>query len=249
MNRVVLALALMVSMQYRLPAQAFEVASIKPAPPEGRHGVWTYGSVSRIQMLGMNLKSLITFAYDVQGYQVSGITDPQIYDVIAKVPPETEKLQGDAWWAAIRARSRAMLADRFRLMLHRESKEISIYRLVVAKSGTRLIETGPNPGDNVVVSRRPGHLSAQQMPMSQLVDILRGQVGRPVLDQTGIKGVFDIALDWTPDDRPTANHDDAPDSQPSLFTAVQEQLGLRLEAGKSPVEVLVIDHAERASEN
>lgn len=143
--------------------------------------------------------------------------------------------------------SHALLTDRFKLKLHRDTKDFAVYRLVVGKSGSKINELGPNPGDNVVVDRRPGHLSAEQMPMSQLANILKRQLGRPVLDMTGIKGVIDVKLDRAPDSRATAP-EDAPDGWPSLFTAVQEQPGLKLEAGKSSIETLVVDHAERASE-
>jgi uncharacterized protein (TIGR03435 family) len=77
--------------------------------------------------------------------------------------------------------------------------EMAVYKLAPAKGGSKLRELGPNPGDNVIVNRQAGHLSAEQMPMSQLVDILRGEPKRPVLDATGIKGVFDVKLDWAPD--------------------------------------------------
>jgi uncharacterized protein (TIGR03435 family) len=148
--------------------------------------------------------------------------------------------------------TQTLLADRFKLTLHPATTEMSVYRLVIGKAGSKIKELGPNPGDNVFVKRQPGHLSAEQMPMSQLTGILRGELKRPVLDATGIEGVFDITLDWAPESTATeraANQADAPDSRPSLFTAIEEQLGLKLEAGKSPIEVLVVDHAERASEN
>jgi uncharacterized protein (TIGR03435 family) len=232
----------------------FEVASIKPSTPGGPHGVWTDGSPVRIRMLGMNLKQLIGFAYDVEGYRVSaqGAIASEPYDVVAKLPDDAAKLPDEERWRRIHTMTQALLAARFKLTLHRTTTEMSVYRLVVAKTGSKIKELGPNPGDNVFVKRQAGHLSAEQMPMSQLTGILRGELKRPVLDATGIKGVFDVALDWAPESVAAArdaNQPDAPDGRPSQFTAVEEQLGLKLETGKSPIEVLVVDHAERGSEN
>lgn len=89
------------------------------------------------------------------------------------------------------------------------------------------------------------HLSAKQMPISQLVDILAGQLDRPVIDLTGIRGVFDVTLDWTPENAPAA----AVETKPPLSMALEDQLGLKLEARKTRVDVIVVDHAERSSEN
>jgi uncharacterized protein (TIGR03435 family) len=217
--------------------------------PGGRHGVYTDGSPNQIRMLGMNLKQLMTFAYDVESYRIdaSGLLPPESYDVIAKIPEDAARLPDEARWPRIHLMTQAMLAGRFKLSLHHGSKEMDVYRLVVAKGGSKIRELGPNPGDNVVVNRRQGHLSAEQMPMSQLIGILRGELKRPVLDETGIKGVFDVELDWRP-----ANAQDAtaaPDSRPSLFTVIGEKLGLKLAPAKSAIDVLVVDHAEKASEN
>ena len=230
--------------QSAAPPSEFEVASVKPAKPGGRRGVWTDGSPNQIRMLGMSLKQLIDFGYGVRGYQVTGPDwiDSEKYDVVAKLPSEAAALPEEARWVAIHAITQALLAERFKLTLHRETKPLPVYALVVAKNGPKIRELGPDPGDNVKVNRSKGHLSAEQMPMSQLVSILASQLDRPVVDQTGIKGVFDVKLDWTPE--PTAL-----DSKPDLFIAVQEQLGLKLEATKSSIEMLVVDHAERASEN
>ena len=237
----------------------FEVASIRPSSAGGRHGVWTMGSKDRIQMLGMSVKQLMGFAYDLEGYRIvaHGPVVSEPYDVVAKVPDEVAKLDDKERWRRMHVMTQRLLADRFQLAFHRETREISVYRLLPWKSGTKIKELGPNPGDNVVVDRRSGHLSAKSMPMSQLVTILRSELRQPVLDGTGIEGVFDITLDWAPEsevsparaERQPANLGDAPDARPSLFTAVEEQLGLKLEAGKSTMEVLVVDHAERASEN
>jgi uncharacterized protein (TIGR03435 family) len=228
------------------PEPEFEVASVKLAIP-GPQGVWTNGSPDRIRMLNMSLKELISFAYDVKDYRVygTGWIETEKYDVIAKVSSDAAKLQWDKKFALMRRMTRTLLGERFKLTLRQEKRELPVFGLVVAKTGSKIRELGPNPGDNVVADYRWGHLSAKQMPMSQLVDILGGQLDRPVLDLTGIQGVFDIKLDWTPESaQPTAL-----ETKPSLPVALEEQLGLKLEARKSPVEVIVVDHAERASEN
>jgi uncharacterized protein (TIGR03435 family) len=241
-------------------APEFEVASIRPSAPGGRHGVWTNGSHSHIQMLGMNLKDLMSFAYDVEGYRVSG-QGPIVsgrYDVLAKITDDAANLPDKERWIQIHLMTQRLLADRFKLTFHRSTVEISVYRLVIWKSGSKIRELGPDPGDNVLIDRRPGHLSAKQMPMKQLVTILTRELRWPVLDATGIRGVFDITLDWAPEstvvnparaNQQPENLGDAPDAKPSLFTAVEQQLGLKLEPGKSAIEILVIDQAERASEN
>jgi uncharacterized protein (TIGR03435 family) len=138
-----------------------------------------------------------------------------------------------------------MLADRFKLEFHRETRDLTAYELVVGKGGTKLRELGPNPGENVRVQWKHGtEFSAKQMPMSQLVEILTQVSHSPVVDRTGITGIFDITLEWAPESAAVAD-----DSRPSLQAAVQEQLGLKLEGKKLPMEVLVVDRAERASEN
>jgi uncharacterized protein (TIGR03435 family) len=128
----------------------------------------------------------------------------------------------------------ALLSERFKLAIHRESKERTVYELVVGKNGPKLHEVEAGPGHS---NGGHGSLSAQKMSMSHLADSLSRIVDLPVLDMTGLKGAFDIELKWAPDG------DDA--NGPSIFTAVQEQLGLKLEQRKGPMEIIVVDHAER----
>lgn len=232
-------------------APEFEVASVKPSQST-KQGVWTDGSPGRIRMLNMSLKDLITFAYKVKDYQVSGPAwiDSDRYDVFATLPSDAAKLPDKERWKQTLAMSRTLLESRFHLTTHRETKEMPVYGLVVDKNGAKIRELGPNPGDNVNIRIIRGSLSAERMPMSQLISILNGQLDRPVVDLTGIKGVFDIKLEWTPEtnDSQTATSGE-PERKPSLPVALQEQLGLKLEGRKSPVEILVVDHAEKASEN
>jgi len=223
----------------------FEVASIKPSLPDGKHGVWTDGAPTRIRMLGMNVKELLTFAYDVEGYRVvaQGVeTTP--YDIYAKGPDAMAKLPDNKRWEQFHLMTQALLASRFRVSLHHENREMQVYSLAPAKGGTRIKELGPTQHENVMNDRGAGHLSAQRMPMSQLVSILRGDLRHPVLDETGVAGVFDVSLDWAPE-----NSTGPADPRPSLAGALEEKLGLKLTAVKRPIDVFVVDHAEKPSEN
>jgi uncharacterized protein (TIGR03435 family) len=135
------------------------------------------------------------------------------------------------------------LAERFKLVIHRETKERSVYALVVGKNGPRLQQLEAGPGHS---TGGRGSLSAQKMSMSQLADSLSQSMDIPVLNMTEIKGVFDIELKWTPDDGERRREGDNANG-PSIFTAVQEQLGLKLQAQKGPFKVLVVDRVERPS--
>jgi len=153
-----------------------------------------------------------------------------------------------------------LLADRFKLAIHRETKEMPIYELVAGKNGPKLV-AAPESGDQHKGQFRLGrgqmNLSSASMP--DLADSLSRIVGRNVYDRTGIAGTYEIKLEWTPDEGQFPEFKDhgdgkegsaaAPETGPSIFAALQEQLGLKLEAAKGPVEVVVIDHIEKASEN
>ena len=132
-----------------------------------------------------------------------------------------------------------LLAERFKLKLHRERRETQIYALVPGKNGPRLTESGPDAPHSV--REGPGRLTGSGVPISALADHLSGplyQLGRQVVDRTGLKGNYDFTLEWA------ASDSDAPGQ--SLFTALQEQLGLKLEAQRSSVDVLVVDSMEKA---
>ena len=136
-----------------------------------------------------------------------------------------------------------MLADRFQLKIHRESKELAVYALIVGKSGPKLKEsTAAGPAG---YRGTPGQFTFSNGSITSLVSFLTNRVDRHVLDRTGLTGSYDFKLEWTPEASTPA-----PDSNgPSIFTAIQEQLGLKLEATKSAVEIIVIDHAEKPSAN
>jgi uncharacterized protein (TIGR03435 family) len=224
----------------------FQVASVKPAQP-GPQGVWTNGSPDGIRMLNMSLRTLVSFAYDTKEYEVqaTGWMESDKYDIVAKVSADEAKMAWKKKFALMRQMTQTLLADRFKLVVRREKKDWPVYALVPVKTGTKIHETGPYANENVNAQMGRGHLSAKDMPMSQLIEILSERFDRPVLDFSGVKGVFDIKLDWAPETQdPTAL-----DPKPPLPLALEEQLGLKLEPRKAPIDILVIDHAEKVTGN
>jgi uncharacterized protein (TIGR03435 family) len=231
-------------------APQFEVASVKPVN-SGPQGVWNEGSHERVRMLNMTLKSIVAQAYGIKDHDVfgPGWIDYERFEIIAKISPETARLPDRQRWKQIGAMTQALLADRFKLEVHRETREMSVYVLIPAKGGVKLSETGAPSNDWVRAQVGYGSLIAKQMPTAQLLSILGGIVHREVLDQSGIKGVFDIALNWAPDDVAANPATGSAADKPSIFTAMQEQAGLKLELRKVPMEVVVVDRAERPSGN
>ena len=264
-------------------AQTFEVASIKPAAPqtEGRFMVRMGGDAGRIDYVNVSLRDLIRQAYDVKDYQVVAPdwTNSARFDVQAKIPPDTSK-------EAKALMMQALLAERFGLKVHKESKEVAVYSLIVGKNGPKLKEAedapppppgasgpgqgGPGPGGRGMtrMMMQPAgrmRLSSKWMTMATFAEMLSNQVGKPVFDNTGITGRYDIDLEFKPEEgmgmgmmrgmpmpMPRGDgggepHGPALDGveAPSIFTAVQDQLGLKLEGKKGPIETIVVDHAEK----
>jgi uncharacterized protein (TIGR03435 family) len=172
------------------------------------------------------------------------------YDISAK-PDQPGVPNG----TQVRAMVQQLLAERFQLVFHTEKKELSAYIITVAKSGSKLSknESGGNlPGFG---GRGPGAIGVRNSTMAQFADFLQARiVDRPVVDQTGLTDKFDFTLSWRPDQLPPPGPNAPPppadlESRSDLFTAFQEQLGLKLEATKTPVEVLVIDRVQKPSDN
>jgi len=261
------------------PLPSFEVASIKPNRSGDAH-VWISGDPGRFTVTGATLKFLIKQAYDLKDVQISGgpsWINSERYDIDAKeedsLIEKLEKLPPEQRREQLRLMVQSLLAERFKLRVSHATKELPIYALVIAKNGPKLQEA--KPGDTYpngikgldgrthpnVIRMVPGQLTGQGIPIASLVRML-WELGRPVVDQTGLKGKYDFTVQWTPDQsqpamfkgpeepKPGPDNTSAPESSgPSLFTAIQEQLGLRLESQKGPVQILVIDHVERPSEN
>jgi uncharacterized protein (TIGR03435 family) len=157
------------------------------------------------------------------------------YDVIGKAPPDASKEQ-------IALVLQSLLEERFKLVVHRETKELPIYRLVVAKGGPKF-RAVEDDGTMAGIGEVGGHqIRAHHVSMELLAAALQGSIGDKVLDVTGLTGVFDLNLNFNVDEG-------KPFEGPTIFEAVQRQLGLKLEAGKGPVEVIVIDHVEKPSAN
>ena len=195
-----------------------------------------------VRSLWTPIRTLIMSAYNVEFWQISGAPDWTMadgYDITATMPPSLPKGQ-------IEAMLQTFLADRCKLIIHRETKDAAIYALVVGKGGPKL---KPSTEGQFSIRRGRGHLELRHASMKTLTRLLGdssegGEMDRPIVDMTGIEGLFDITLDWTPDASALSA-----DGGPSILTAVQEQLGLRLEPRRSPVEGIVIDHIERPSAN
>jgi uncharacterized protein (TIGR03435 family) len=224
--------------------RSFEVASVKRAPPQlGR----SFNSgmkldPGRLTCTNISLHKLIYESYGVKDYQVSGPDwlSTEIYDIAATLPLGAT---GDDVLLMIRS----LLAERFKLTLHRDTKEMPVYALVVGKSGSKLQEVEFGRGST---SATNGRLVATKIPIRNLTEFLSRVTGRPVLDMTGLKGFYSFTLEYTPEEAPSAPAPGAPPIPestvgPSLLSAIQEQLGLKLEARKAPVEILVVDHAEK----
>jgi uncharacterized protein (TIGR03435 family) len=236
---------------------AFEVASIKPGDPDKRGMQIQNTPGGRFNAKNVSVKLLIQHAYDVKEFQISGgpawINSP--WDITAKA-------DGTATPAQIKQMIQTLLADRFKLTIRRETKELPSYALVVGKNGPKLKESenagreANGAGRKAMFMMGRGRLDAQGIHMGAFVNQLARQVNRPVIDKTGLTGTYDIKLEWTPDDnqmaRLKAEAEGAPaidPNGPSIFTAVQEQLGLKLEAQKGEVETLFIERLEKPTEN
>jgi uncharacterized protein (TIGR03435 family) len=211
------------------------------------------------------LKYIICEAYDVKSDSIVGGPDwigTNHYDIDAKVIPAADAPPPKLTGAQRRQMIQSLLADRFKLIVHNETKDAPIYELELAKSGSKLPESTPGDGfakgiigidGNPVpigslMPLGPGRLFGQAVTIPSLIDHLTSELERPVVDKTGLTGKYDLSLEWTPDSM-TASDSPAGASGPSLFTAIQEQLGLKLTSTHGPVKTLVIDHVEPPSPN
>ena len=221
-----------------LQAASFEVAAIKPASPDEAGYSGADGRNGLLKMWNVTLKQCITSAYKIPEAQILGgpkWIDELSYDILAKADHPAGEHE-------LTTMLQSLLADRFRLQLHHETRTVSGYTLTVAKGGIKA--TPADPTRHSFGNGGRGFIDAGASPLKGLTIRLSALLGRPVIDMTGDKRKFDFHLKWTPDDAGPPTSD-----SPSLFTALQEQLGLKLEAGKVSADVLVVDHAELPSEN
>jgi uncharacterized protein (TIGR03435 family) len=214
---------------------AFEAASIKPnASGSGNSG--STGSKGQIVFTNVPLRRLIMRAYGVLDFQIAGpdwMANVR-FDIAAKYPP------GDLTREQRNMMLQTLLAERFHLVIHRETKEMPAYALVVAKNGPKLAAS-EKPGDSTSTGR--GRLQDTAVSMAGLANQLAEQLVHPVVDKTGLTGAYTLKLEWTPDDQPAGAGE--PAAGPSIFTALQEQLGLKLQTQKLPVEMIVVDSVDR----
>lgn len=238
--RIVLATLLFTTLI--LQAASFEVATIKPAVPDAGGSSGEDGRRGTLRVYNVTLKQCIRYAYATAEDQILGgpkWIDDLRFDILAKASYSASEQE-------LLAMLQPLLADRFKLEFHHESRELPGYALAAAKGGIKAPESDPNrhPGAN----GGRGFIDAVASPLSELTIRLSALLGRPVVDVIGDTRKFDLHLKWTPDDTP-AGADSATSYRPSLVTALQEQLGLKLESRKVPVEVLVVDRAELPSGN
>jgi uncharacterized protein (TIGR03435 family) len=245
--------------QSAAPAPKFEVASIKPNNGVSRRMGFDTGP-GRFVARNVTLRMLIQSAYRIQDFQITGgpaWMNSDRYDIEAKAG---DHANGNDINGPMLQR---LLEDRFQLSVRREIRDLPVYLLSAAKSGSKLqsehcVAQNSNTSPPAAQMRSDtcgftvmdnNMIKAKQIDMARFIPLLTVWVKRTVIDRTGVMGTFDVDLKWNPDET-AADGATAPSSDsPSIFTALQEQLGLKLDSAKGPVEVLVIDHVERPSEN
>ena len=229
--------------QVSAQAPAFEVASIRENPgPTWRIMDGYSASGARLTLEGWRPLALIMEAYDLKRYQVSYTSsDYAVYDIAAKAEGDGTRTK-----AEFRLMLQTLLADRFNLRIHREMKELPVYAMVIGKSGVKFKESFPEkPFRGLVgVHGRNQYQEYSQGTMEMLADGI--DVDKPVIDKTGLTGKYEIRLEATPEFR--INNNPQPEDI-RVFDAIQQQLGLKLEAQKAMIEVLVVDHIDKPSAN
>ena len=250
----------------RLAFDSFEVATIKPTPRD-----WTGGRFMRMQTAqqfsarNYEFRILVSAAFSISPKAVIGgpaWVDSDHYDIVAKTPGEGLPNEVRPNLQEQMKMLRQLLEDRFKFTYHREPKEMTYYALTVAKNGPKLQESKLDPNATpegppplvFVLSPQGARLPARYATMGEFAALLqRSALDRPVVDQTGLTGRYDFDIEWAPDETQfngvfKPGNPDSP-TKPSLSAAIQQQLGLRLDSAKGPVEAMVIDRAERPTEN
>jgi uncharacterized protein (TIGR03435 family) len=229
---------------------AFEVVSIKPGDSTAGGGGLQFQAGGRVVGSNMRVLDLIQTAYRTDrpllGQQVVGLPEWATtlrYNLSAKISTDAPT-DAAAAFAHVRDYLRSLLEDRFALQAHMEKRDASVYALRVPAGGHRLRPTTidcSKPGAGCGIRFGAGRVTGQ-MNVGDLVGSLSGAAGRIVIDETHVNGRFDIDLQWNASGDPSDEH-------PSIFAAVQEQLGLKLESSRAPVDVLVVDHVEHPTED
>lgn len=241
----------------------YEVSSFKPNKSSDASSSWSDGG-DALTAANMPLQSLIEAAFGIRDAQLIGAPawlNSERYDINAKMSGETatalKSLSVDERNRASRGMMQKLFAERLKLTTRHDTKEMPVYFLLIAKNGSKLAEAKPDEKSTTNTNGGGGEvkMSARAMTMDGLATRLSGRVGRIVLNKTYLTGKFDFMLNWA-EDRPVQPSSAdaavpvaADPTGPSIFTALQEQLGLKLESGKGPVEIIVIEHVERPSGN
>jgi uncharacterized protein (TIGR03435 family) len=255
-------------------APSFEVASVKANESNDQRAPSMILPGGRFTATNNTVRALILNAYGIFAtpYLLEGgpsWIDSARYDIDAKAAADAipAGARGTVLWDKTRLMLRTLLADRFKLSVRRETKEMSAYQMVVLKTGARLQKSDQDCSSSATAchgfSGNPRQFTGIGVDMSDVALMLSSYLDRPVVDRTGIEGLFDVKLQWNPfaarpqpvDDAPSrggpSREGPRPDlaSLPNVFDAVEQQIGMRLESRKLPVEVYVIEHVERAREN
>ena len=244
-----------------MPADAnpsFDVATIKPSTP-GRPGKAFGFRGSHFISVNTNLNDLVAFAYGLHAKQIVGAPDwfgTDLFDIDG-----TPDVEGTPTLKQMGIMVQKLLADRFQLKFHKDQRELPVYIIAVAPGGPRMAKTTAGPNDQQGFGFRGlGDLIVRNMNMKEFASWMQSSVmDKPVVDQTGLTDKYDFTLKWTPDESQFAQFrgagvaapppSDDPNAPPTLYTAIQEQCGLKLTAGKAPDEVIVIDSVQKPSAN
>jgi bla regulator protein blaR1 len=248
------------------PLPTFEVASVKASDPNANGPRLMY-KADGIAMSDFPLALLFRYAFNIEDDRLIGLpawVKSSHFDIDAKVTPEDAPKLKSLSYAQRNTMVIGLLVDRFGLKYHRETRALPVYELVIAKGGVKMQaakEQDPATAVHLMSFGAPSEIDSTAAKVGKLAHMLSVKLGRTVVDKTGLTGDFDFTLTWTPDiaasataslgDASSASNDDSgddPDS-PSLFTALKEQLGLKLVSAKDPEEVIVIDHIEQPSTN
>ena len=221
----------------------FEVAAIKRGDPDSRNGGLYFGG-RHVHLQNQTVEWMIAFAFGVHDRQIIGAPGwvaTERFDVDAV--PDT---QGQPSVKQLQDMLQGLLVDRFGLKTHTEKREMDVYAVTVTRGGPKL--TRSLAGEDAVPTQTGGSRGHMRFTNNTMADFALGMqsfVDRPVVDRTGLTGRWNFTLNWTKDDAPVAD----PDAAPGLFTAVQEQLGLKLDPVKAAADVLVVDAVERPGAN
>jgi uncharacterized protein (TIGR03435 family) len=227
----------------------FQVATIKPASSEESRTTQIRGN--RFATTDTSVVDLLKYAYGLHEQEISGgpkWLKTQNFDIVGDPETQTRPSSGD-----FKKMVQNLLTDRFHLKAHHEMRELSVLEIVLAKSGPKLNKSTRPPNGIPTFGYSPGELTVANATIADLATFLQRFVtDRPVFDQTGITGKYDVTLRWTPDELQAEGSRQGgrnADSLPGLYTAIQEQLGLKLQEEKRPIQVFVVDHVDTPSEN